>query len=115
MLAWPAEAAFNELNTFMIKSGRKVPTPEIPMPDFAVPNAAPIPNGHRQQSSINSATVVFTSKDHCEGNTSLQKLSVTLCSTTSSLSAHQSEERRKLRGVIYVFHDESSSVPARQS
>lgn len=26
---------------FMIKSGLKVPTPEIPMPDFAVPYAAP--------------------------------------------------------------------------
>ena len=28
--------------TFMMRSGRKVPTPEIPMPDFAVPYAAPI-------------------------------------------------------------------------
>lgn len=27
----------------MIKSGRYVPTPAIPMPDFAVPYAAPIP------------------------------------------------------------------------
>jgi hypothetical protein len=26
----------------MIKSGLNVPTPEIPMPDFAVPNAAPM-------------------------------------------------------------------------
>ncbi|KAG2019021.1 hypothetical protein GB937_005660 [Aspergillus fischeri] len=26
----------------MIKSGRNVPTPEIPIPDFAVPYAAPI-------------------------------------------------------------------------
>lgn len=29
--------------TFMIRSGRKVPTPAIPMPDFAVPYAAPAP------------------------------------------------------------------------
>ncbi len=29
--------------TFMIRSGLKVPTPAIPMPDFAVPYAAPIP------------------------------------------------------------------------
>jgi hypothetical protein len=28
---------------FMIRSGRNVPTPAIPMPDLAVPNAAPIP------------------------------------------------------------------------
>lgn len=28
--------------TFMIKSDLNVPTPEIPMPDFAVPYAAPI-------------------------------------------------------------------------
>jgi len=27
----------------MIRSGRKVPTPAIPMPDLAVPYAAPIP------------------------------------------------------------------------
>lgn len=26
----------------MMRSGLKVPTPEIPMPDFAVPYAAPI-------------------------------------------------------------------------
>jgi len=30
-------------HTFMIKSGLKVPTPAIPMPDFAVPYAAPAP------------------------------------------------------------------------
>lgn len=29
--------------TFMIRSGLKVPTPAIPMPDFAVPYAAPMP------------------------------------------------------------------------
>ena len=29
--------------TFMIRSGRKVPTPAMPMPDFAVPYAAPAP------------------------------------------------------------------------
>lgn len=29
-------------DTFMIRSGRKVPTPAIPMPAFAVPYAAPI-------------------------------------------------------------------------
>lgn len=31
------------LLTFIIRSGLKVPTPAIPMPDFAVPYAAPIP------------------------------------------------------------------------
>jgi hypothetical protein len=30
------------IKDFMIKSGRNVPTPEIPIPDFAVPYAAPI-------------------------------------------------------------------------
>lgn len=30
--------------TFMMRSGRKVPTPAIPMPDLAVPYAAPIAN-----------------------------------------------------------------------
>lgn len=29
--------------TFMMRSGRKVPTPAIPMPDLAVPYAAPAP------------------------------------------------------------------------
>lgn len=29
--------------TFMIRSGRNVPTPAMPMPDFAVPYAAPAP------------------------------------------------------------------------
>ena len=29
-------------HTFMIRSGLKVPTPAIPIPDFAVPYAAPI-------------------------------------------------------------------------
>ena len=29
--------------TFMIRSGLKVPTPAIPMPDLAVPYAAPAP------------------------------------------------------------------------
>lgn len=28
--------------TFMMRSGRNVPTPAIPMPDFAVPYAAPM-------------------------------------------------------------------------
>lgn len=28
---------------FMIRSGLKVPTPEMPMPDLAVPYAAPTP------------------------------------------------------------------------
>jgi hypothetical protein len=37
----------------MIKSGRNVPTPAIPIPDFAVPYAAPIPNKH-QPSSVAS-------------------------------------------------------------
>jgi len=29
--------------TFMMRSGLKVPTPAIPMPDLAVPYAAPMP------------------------------------------------------------------------
>lgn len=29
------------MSDFMIRSGLKVPTPAIPMPDFAVPYAAP--------------------------------------------------------------------------
>lgn len=32
----------------MIKSGRNVPTPAIPIPDFAVPYAAPIPAAYCQ-------------------------------------------------------------------
>lgn len=36
--------------TFIIRSGLKVPTPEIPMPDFAVPYAAPAPAGSELQS-----------------------------------------------------------------
>lgn len=31
------------LQTFIIKSGLNVPTPAIPMPDLAVPYAAPAP------------------------------------------------------------------------
>lgn len=31
------------ISAFMIRSGLKVPTPEIPMPALAVPYAAPIP------------------------------------------------------------------------
>lgn len=31
---------------FMIRSGRKVPTPAMPMPDLAVPYAAPAPGGN---------------------------------------------------------------------
>lgn len=36
-------AGVRHLLTFMIRSGRKVPTPAIPMPDLAVPYAAPMP------------------------------------------------------------------------
>jgi hypothetical protein len=36
-----AESAI-EGQTFMMRSGRNVPTPAMPMPDFAVPYAAPI-------------------------------------------------------------------------
>jgi hypothetical protein len=32
----------NVNHAFIIRSGLKVPTPEIPMPDLAVPYAAPI-------------------------------------------------------------------------
>ena len=35
----------------MIKSGLKVPTPEMPMPDLAVPYAAPIAE-YRQSSNL---------------------------------------------------------------
>lgn len=35
------------LPTFMIRSGRKVPTPAIPIPDLAVPYAAPMPRRKR--------------------------------------------------------------------
>ena len=31
------------ISDFMIRSDLKVPTPAIPIPDFAVPNAAPTP------------------------------------------------------------------------
>lgn len=31
------------VRTFMMRSPLKVPTPAIPMPDFAVPYAAPMP------------------------------------------------------------------------
>lgn len=34
--------------TFMIRSDLNVPTPAIPMPDFAVPYAAPMPVLHVQ-------------------------------------------------------------------
>jgi len=49
----------------MIKSGLNVPTPPMPMPDFAVPNAAPMPvvellRDKRQGSMLRQRT----SKDH---------------------------------------------------
>lgn len=42
----------------MMRSGLNVPTPAIPMPDFAVPNAAPMPS--MCQYSL-AATVEFQS------------------------------------------------------
>ena len=39
----PCTSLQASLNTFMIKSGLKVPTPAIPIPAFAVPYAAPAP------------------------------------------------------------------------
>lgn len=50
------------LRTFMIKSGRKVPTPAIPMPDFAVPYAAPAPILHSQLSCAIPRSVVRRGK-----------------------------------------------------
>lgn len=34
------------VQTFIIRSGRNVPTPAIPIPDLEVPYAAPIPEMH---------------------------------------------------------------------
>lgn len=39
----PRRCNHHEMLAFMIKSGLKVPTPEMPMPDLAVPYAAPTP------------------------------------------------------------------------
>jgi len=52
----------------MIRSGLKVPTPEIPMPDFAVPYAAPIAFPLLESFRITAPVVMSrggrTSKDH---------------------------------------------------
>lgn len=45
------------LLAFMIKSGRNEPTPAIPMPDLAVPYAAPAPVGVSCESPIISGHV----------------------------------------------------------
>ncbi len=61
----------------MIRSGRKVPTPAMPMPDFAVPYAAPIAIEYQPQISIISfrrvGKIARTSKDHCRSNATLGK------------------------------------------
>ena len=64
------------VHTFMIRSGRKVPTPAIPIPDLAVPYAAPIPRQHRLVLLHSFNGVVLTSEGHGEGNASLWKQSV---------------------------------------
>ena len=38
--------------TFIIRSGRKVPTPAMPMPDLAVPYAAPMPKEMENKESV---------------------------------------------------------------
>jgi hypothetical protein len=43
LLAFHSRPRFALSHTFIIRSGRNVPTPAIPMPDFAVPYAAPAP------------------------------------------------------------------------
>ena len=43
ILAFIRTLSFPLCCTFIIRSGLKVPTPAIPMPDFAVPYAAPAP------------------------------------------------------------------------
>ena len=57
----------------MIRSDLNVPTPAIPIPDLAVPYAAPTPcNRHISScTSARSGRVYLTSEDHCKGNTGL--------------------------------------------
>jgi len=52
---------------FIIRSGRNVPTPAMPMPDLAVPYAAPIPNHIRLDSGELWEAIRrgHTSEDHC--------------------------------------------------
>ena len=59
--------------TFMIRSGLNVPTPEIPMPDLAVPYAAPIPSIHRQSFLGVSKRKMHTSECHRKAYTCLPK------------------------------------------
>ena len=39
-----SSAALGSMRTFMMRSGRYMPIPAIPMPDFDVPYAAPAPD-----------------------------------------------------------------------
>lgn len=52
-------------DTFMIRSGLNVPTPEIPMPDLAVPYAAPMPEiQSARRRNMTRSGCGDTSKDH---------------------------------------------------
>ena len=91
--------------TFMIKSGRKVPTPAIPIPDFAVPYAAPIP----------MQSVSFGSKEPCASSyirisLRIQFLPasrlVPLLLQTTILRAYHSKERREIGRIVYFLHSE---------
>lgn len=53
----------------MIKSGRNCPTPAMPMPDFAVPKAAPMPFVSGQSSifhHLHRQQLFLTAKDHLQ-------------------------------------------------
>lgn len=106
--------------TFMMRSGRNVPTPAIPMPDFAVPNAAPMPNicqiyapslciGLRR-GRLRRGWGFRTSKDHGKCNASLGScLAFERRLSVNSLTYH-SEERRKLGRKLCVCHDGQTLV-----
>ena len=56
---------FDEL-AFIMRSGLNVPTPAIPMPDFAVPYAAPAPmNDQRRVKAASPTTHIRISSNSC--------------------------------------------------
>lgn len=93
------------VGTFMMRSGLNVPTPAIPIPDFAVPYAAPMPISHHQSRAESSFGPLLHPKIIANPMPACREVSTMPCCQPSGI-AHHSEEGRELWTVNYVVHDD---------
>lgn len=99
--------------TFMIKSGRKVPTPAMPMPDFAVPYAAPMPICRASQPSCSCSLLCRSAPLSFQG-TSRRRCTYTQKSWTRQFRPTQRHISNKTPCFVGYGSSPEGTLPCRR-